>query len=104
MKFKICITGIIVTALLTIPFAYTHEIHAIQKNNSKVLEVMHLIKKDAVEKYLKDIISFGPRVTGTASCRETAEYIYEKFSEMGLVTKYQNWTAYTGFKNLTLPF
>lgn len=100
MKRKTFATAIVIT-LLTLQWHYIDDTHAVQENKLKVLEVMQLVKKDALEKYLEDIISFGPRVTGTESCRETAEYIYEKFSEMGLVTKYQNWTACAGLKKIS---
>ena len=70
----------------------------IEAENNKVINVMKLVTKEKLEKSLKDIISFGPRVTGTEACRKAAKYIYEKFASIGLKTRYCNWTASINFK------
>ena len=75
----------------------------IEAGNNKVINVMELVTKEKLEESLKDIILFGPRLTGTEACRKAAKYIYERFIAMGLKTRYCNWTASINFKKYEGP-
>lgn len=89
---KLCIIAISLLLLTN----FNIELQA--ERQTKINEIMNLITKEKLENYLKNIISFGPRVTGSEECRETAKYIYECFSSFNLKTSYLNWTASTNFK------
>ena len=56
--------------------------------------------------YLEDITAFGPRVTGSAACYNTGDYIYNEFKNMGLGVRYHKWT-FEGYEDrnieATLP-
>jgi hypothetical protein len=53
-----------------------------------------MIDEDLLKEYLKTIVDFGPRYTGTYGCEKAAEYIYQQFQKMGLKVRYHNWTAF----------
>jgi hypothetical protein len=59
-----------------------------------IARVVEMINKSLLRKYLKDIVAFGPRVTGTYACEKAAEYIYHQFEETGLSVRYHNWSAF----------
>jgi hypothetical protein len=59
-----------------------------------IAKILNMIDEDLLGEYLKTIVDFGPRVTGTYSCKKAAEYIYQQFQKMGLKTRYHNWTAF----------
>lgn len=80
---------LMVILLLVINFDISYDIKA---KDSKINDVMNFITKEKLEEYLKTIISFGPRVTGTGACKKTASYIYKEFATMGLKTSYHNWS------------
>lgn len=53
------------------------------------------LSEPIVVDYIHDLVSFGPRVTGTSACEEAARYIYNEFFSMGLSVRYQNWSSST---------
>jgi len=70
----------------------------VEKRNiidSKIGAIIETINESLVTEYLETIVGYGPRLTGTYGCEKTAKYIYEQFQEMGLKTRYQNWTKFT---------
>ena len=89
---KLCIIAISLLLLTN----FNIELQA--ERQTKINEIMNLITKEKLENYLKNIISFGPRVTGSEECRETAKYIYECFSNFNLKTRYHDWSASANFK------
>ena len=87
----------------------------ISLNNEKNLQlaladdipsIIQQIDEELILGYLEDIVSFGPRYTGTESCEQAAEYIYNEFESMGLAVRYTNGSnANWDVKNIeaTLP-
>lgn len=61
--------------------------------DQKIAEVLSIIDENLIMKYLQFIVGFGPRLTGSYGCEKAAEYIYNQFTNMQLVTRYQNWTG-----------
>jgi Zn-dependent M28 family amino/carboxypeptidase len=51
------------------------------------------LTEEMVIGYIEDLVSFGPRVTGTEACDDAAVYIYQQFESMGLDVRYQNWSS-----------
>jgi hypothetical protein len=52
------------------------------------------IDEDLLRSYLETLVAFSPRYTGTYGCEKSAKFIYQQFNEMGLKTRYQNWTSF----------
>jgi len=63
--------------------------------NFDVTELIQQIDEALILGYLENLTSFGPRLTGTPSCNQSANYIYETFQEMGLPVRYHNYTDAT---------
>ena len=60
--------------------------------SSKVGDIIEEINESLVGTYLEEVVSFGPRLTGTSSCEATGRYIFQEFSQIGLETRYHNWS------------
>jgi hypothetical protein len=97
------ITGIIFTLLLSSTITSADSIknldvstadEAIPIVDPTIAKILNRIDEDLLGEYLKTIVDFGPRVTGTYSCEKASEYIYQQFQKMGLKTRYHNWTAF----------
>ncbi len=61
------------------------------KNESKIIEMIKKVNKENVTKYLKEIDEFGPKLSGSEACEDTAIYLYNKFESFGLDVEYQDW-------------
>ncbi len=92
---KMCSIAVVLIFLSGFSWA---DIASYEKDESKIVEVTQHITKEMLQHYLENIISFGPRVTGTEACREAGRYIHDELSRMGLETTYHNWTASVNFK------
>jgi len=85
---------------------FTPSVKSIEKRktgDSKIMAIIETINKSLISEYLQTIVGYGPRLTGTYGCEKSAKYIYEQFQEMGLKTRYQNWTKFTTGKNPLKP-
>lgn len=60
----------------------------------KIETILETIDENLLRGYLETLVGYAPRYTGTFGCVKSAEYIYQQFEEMGLDTRYQNWTAF----------
>lgn len=60
----------------------------------KIDEILRIIDEDLIRHYLQYLVGLGPRMTGSYGCEKAAEYIYQQFMDMRLVTRYQNWTGW----------
>ena len=56
-----------------------------------IIDMINQINENLVFSYLENLVSFGPRYTGTDNCEKSAEYIYSVFENIGLDVKYHNW-------------
>ena len=60
----------------------------------EIIDISSLINQvdtSILEYYLEGLLSFGIRMTGTDSSRESAEWIKEEFENMGLYTYIDEW-------------
>ena len=99
-QFRYMITFILVIGLLS-PITYplqTNSTASEEINNilliSKINQIMQRINQPVIEEYLIDLVSFGPRMTGTYGCQKAGEYIQQKFESFDLITSTQNWTSF----------
>lgn len=63
-------------------------------NEEKINEILSKINETLVLEFLESLVGFGPRVTGTYGCEKAAQYIYQEFQGMNLLTRYQNWSSW----------
>jgi hypothetical protein len=59
----------------------------------KINDVISKIDQNLLREYLTTIVNYAPRTDGTFGCALTAKYIHAQFQNVGLITRYQNWTA-----------
>ena len=78
----------------------------IQFSNDIVIEILMQTDENLILGYLENLTAFGPRVTGTTACEDSAEYIFNEFDSMGLDAEYHDWN-YAGYDSsnvvATLP-
>ncbi len=76
------------------------------KTDPLIVDIIQQINESLVFSYHNNLMSFGPRYTGSDNCFKAGEWIYNTFSEMGLEACFHNW-SYRGFscRNIiaTLP-
>lgn len=65
-------------------------------SRADVVELFQQVDEALVLKYLEGLVSFGPRVTSTKACQDSAQYIHDEFKSMGLDTKFHSWN-YSGY-------
>jgi Peptidase family M28 len=63
--------------------------------NLDITELIQQVDESLILGYLENLTSFGPRLTGTPACNQSAQYIYETFQDMGLEVRYHNYTDNT---------
>ena len=61
---------------------------------SKISDILDLIDENLIREYIETLVDYGPRTTGTYGCEISGDYIFEKFSSMGLETNFQSWRAF----------
>ncbi len=67
-------------------------------NNETIIEILNQIDETLILGYLENLTDFGPRVTGTSECAAAGDYIYNEFDNMGLETRYHDW-SYGGYSD-----
>ena len=60
----------------------------------KILKATQLIDEKLLQGFLKPLVCFAPRYTGSYGCIKADEYIYTQFKKFGLTTRYHNWSAF----------
>lgn len=66
-------------------------------NDSKITMILNMIDANLIRDYLETLVSYGPRMDGTYGCEKAAQYIHQQFTDMGLTTRYQNWTHWGNY-------
>jgi hypothetical protein len=64
------------------------------KAETDIIDLINDVNKTIIDTYVQEIISFGPRLTGTPACRQTAIYIANEFTSFGLDVSVDNWTFF----------
>ena len=60
--------------------------------DSEIFKMIESINHSLVYQYHDDLMSFGPRYTGSQNCSLAGDYIYGAFKEMGYQTEKQPWS------------
>jgi len=101
IKIKKSILIHIMIVIILIQTFYPTQAYEFIENNqqtytidSKITAIIDTIDQQLIENYLSDLVSYGPRMTGTYGCQKTGEYIKEKFESFSLKTSIQNWTRF----------
>ncbi|MCJ7572621.1 MAG: M28 family peptidase [Candidatus Thermoplasmatota archaeon] len=67
----------------------------IQNINPKIQEIIDKINETLVRNFMEYLVlETGSRYTGTYGCQKAAKYIYQQFENMGIQTRYQNWSSW----------
>ncbi len=61
--------------------------------SGEILNIIEKVNESLISYYLENLISFGPRFTGTEECRQSAKYIYDEFRVLGLNVSYHYWKS-----------
>jgi len=61
--------------------------------DEKIIQAIEMVNESLLRQFLEELISYGPRKTGTYGCEQAAEFIYNQFQEMGLETRYHYWES-----------
>jgi len=99
-QFQNSITYILIIGLLSTSIypLQAHSPRSLEENNnspdSKINQILDSIDQELIEGFLTDLVSFGPRMTGTYACQKAGEYIQQKFESFNLITSTQNWTSF----------
>lgn len=64
-------------------------------DNQKITQAIEMVNESLLRQYLEELVSNGPRKTGTYGCEMAAEFIYNQFQEIGLETRYHYWKSWS---------
>ena len=59
--------------------------------DGNIINIINEIDEDLVFGYLEELVSYGPRFTGSPNCSRAGIYLYHEFKKMGLVTEFHEW-------------
>jgi hypothetical protein len=65
---------------------------------SKIMEAIEMVNESLVYDFLWGLLKYGPRRTSTDGCERAANYLFKQFEDMGLETRYQEWTKWVIYK------
>jgi hypothetical protein len=101
IKIRKSIIIYIIVFILLIPSFNSIQAYEIIENKeelcsieSQINDIIEDIDQQLIETFLSDLVSFGPRMTGTYGCYKAGNYIREKFDSFNLKTTIQNWTSF----------
>ena len=57
-----------------------------------IIELLEQLNESLILGFLQNLTKFGPRETGSDSCKQAARYLFQTFQDMGLVVRYHNYT------------
>lgn len=87
-------SSILTTQKLT-PEASSNELKTLNiLDPTKITQAIAMVNETLVRGFLENLTAFGPRPTGTYGCEKAAEYLFEQFKNMGLETRYHEWTTF----------
>lgn len=92
-KFLSFITIFILILSVFLNITTTNVNSQINEKNSKISDILDLIDENLISEYIETLVSLGPRETGTYGCEISGEYIFNKFTSMGLETNFYKWRA-----------
>ena len=63
----------------------------INDQNLNIIDLINKVNKSMISNYLNELVKFGPRYTGTQSCKNAAQYIYDEFEKLDLQVYFDEW-------------
>ena len=96
-KCAIIILFLLITIQIPTTFAKINTFEN-KRGSEEIIEMINQVDESMIFNYLSNIVSFGPRYTGSNSCDLAAEYLYEEFYEMGLSVEFHDWDV-AGFQS-----
>jgi len=63
--------------------------------NNKIIKSLEILNETLLKSFMKELLAFGPRKTGSYGCEKAAEYLSNQLKKMGLETRYQLWDAWS---------
>jgi len=63
------------------------------EENTKIQQIIEMVNESIIKNYLEELVEIGPRATGTEGCDEGADFLFEKFTDLGLDTRFQKWSS-----------
>ena len=58
----------------------------------EIIQMTNQVNESLVNTYLRGLVAFGPRYTGTENCTRAGQYLYDSFVSLGVPVEYQSWT------------
>ena len=85
----ICI--ILVCTIIPVKINATDNYNLVEKQAYNIIDMINEVNKSVISKYLNELVEFGPRYTGTESCNDAAQYIYDEFNKLDLDVYFDEW-------------
>jgi aminopeptidase YwaD len=61
----------------------------------KIIDAINMVNETLLIGLLEELVSFGPRFTGTWGCEQAARYIKNQFENWGIDSRYQYWESFS---------
>jgi hypothetical protein len=87
----IFIFTILFSTILPIEINATNLYDPLDYINQDIIYMLNQVNKSLISKYLEGLVEFGPRYTGTKSCENAAQYLYDEFEKLNLDVYFDNW-------------
>lgn len=95
----LCILILIISGLAFISIGQcTDSEKQLSSSYEDIVEMIQQVDEDLVFYHLDNLMSYGPRYTGTDNCTRAGQYIYDEFERMGLEVEFHDW-SYDGFQS-----
>lgn len=103
MKLKIKIITFLIVVLITFTVFNTITLPTTSKTNNNAItsldynenpslfELIKMVNNTIIEKYIREIQSFGPHPTGSSNIEKVKTYLFNEFSNMSLPVTYHSW-------------
>jgi hypothetical protein len=80
----------------TLAYSNAFQLATISSSNQqqKITDIINLINESVIEMFLRDLISIGPRMTGTYGCEKAGDFIYNTFLSFGLTATKYPWSGF----------
>jgi hypothetical protein len=68
----------------------------------KIQQIIDMVNESIIRDYLEKLVEIGPRATGTDGIEKAADFLYDKFTESGLDTRFQKWTSLSVYRPIQI--
>ena len=96
IKSLLVISAIFLLLINSLSLSATENRNIKTKNSNKIsyediVDMIEQIDEDLVYSYLENLLSFGPRYTGSENCKKAGDYIYSIFENLSLDVEFHEW-------------